>query len=128
MEPGLPLVRADFVLMEQAVSNLLANAAVHTPPGTPVEVSARVVAGEVVVEVADHGPGLDPAELGRVFERFRRAANARPGGTGLGLSIVKGFAEACGGRVAASNRPGGGAVFRVFLPLGTQPPLPGEVP
>lgn len=124
--PGLPLVRADFVLLEQALVNLLANAATHTPAGTPVELSARVAGSELVLEVADRGPGLAEAELGRVFNRFHLAAHARPGGTGLGLSIVKGFTEACGGRAEAANRPGGGAVFTLRLPLGEPPKVPGE--
>lgn len=125
--PNLPLVRADFVLLEQALVNLLANAATHTPAGTPVELSASVAGPDLLLQVADRGPGLAEAELGRVFDRFFRAAHARPGGTGLGLSIVKGFTEACGGRAEAANRPGGGAVFTLRLPLGEPPKVPGEV-
>ena len=123
---GLPWVRVDFVLMEQVLVNLLANAAAHTPPGTRVALSVAVEGSEVVLSVADSGPGIRPTELPRLFDRFYRAAGATPGGTGLGLSIVKGFTEACGGRVEARNRPSGGAEFRVLLPRREPPKIPGE--
>ena len=122
--PGLPLVRMDFVLTEQALANLIVNAAMHTPPGTPVEISARIEGGELIVEVADRGPGLPPEQLERIFELFVRAPAARPGGTGLGLAIVKGFIEAQAGRVKAANRPGGGAVFIIAMPAKDSPDLP----
>ncbi len=124
---GLPLVKADFVLLDQALSNLLANVAVHTPPGTAVELTARLGGKELLIEVADHGPGLAPEDLPRVFEKFYRAGSAKAGGTGLGLSIVKGFVEANGGRVEVANRPGGGAVFTIRLPVGDAPSLPAEL-
>ena len=124
---GLPLVRADFVLMEQSLANLLINAANHTPPGTPVDLSARVDGTELVLEVMDRGPGLPDGALDRIFDRFYRAEQAPTGGLGLGLSIVKGFVEANGGRVAAAPRPGGGAVFSLRLPLPAAPPVPREV-
>jgi two-component system sensor histidine kinase KdpD len=114
---GLPIVQMDFVLMQQALANLLSNAALHTPPGTEVRVSALVEKGNLVIEVADRGPGMPPASIVRVFEKFYRGPNAGTGGTGLGLSLVKGFVEAQGGAVAARNRPGGGAVFSIRLPL-----------
>jgi two-component system, OmpR family, sensor histidine kinase KdpD len=123
-----PLVNLDYVLMEQVLSNLLANAAIHTPAGTPVELSVREEGDHIVFEVADHGTGLSDADLNRVFEKFHRASNATPGGTGLGLSIVKGFVEAQSGSVAVNNRPGGGAVFSVRLPRGQAPDVPVESP
>jgi two-component system sensor histidine kinase KdpD len=124
--PGLPLVRADFVLMEQVVTNLLVNAAVHTPPGTPVEIVAWVDGNKFLVEVADRGPGLPPDQVERIFDSFHRAPGARPGGTGLGLTIVKGFVQAQGGQIRAANRPGGGAVFSVCLPASERPELPAD--
>ena len=120
---GLPLVRMDFVLMEQALANLLLNAAVHTPPGTAVQVNAGVEADTLVLTVADNGPGLPPEALPLIFDKFYRAPAAPAGGTGLGLAIVKGFVEAQGGRVKAENRPGGGAVFTIRLPLAKAPPV-----
>jgi two-component system sensor histidine kinase KdpD len=125
--PDLPLARMDFVLMEQALSNLLLNAAIHTPQGTAIEVSAVAEAGSLVLTVADHGPGLPPDVLPFIFEKFYRAPTAPAGGTGLGLAIVKGFVEAQGGRVKADNRPGGGAAFTVTLPL-AKPPVVSEAP
>ncbi len=126
MPPTLPLVQLDFVLMEQAVLNLLANVAAHTPPGTPVELRVEARKGEVFFVVSDRGPGIPEAELPRIFEKFCRAPGAGPGGTGLGLSIVKGFVEAQGGRVTARNREGGGAQFVIRLPVTSSPTLPLE--
>ena len=126
LEPRLPLVRTDFVLMEQVLVNLLSNALAHTPAGSPVEVAARVSGRELVFTVADHGGGIPPGDLTRIFDKFYRSNSSRPGGTGLGLSIVKGFVEAVGGTVSASNRPEGGAVFTVRLPLADSPRMPGE--
>ena len=113
---GLPLIKADFVLLEQAVSNILLNAALHTPPGSLVTITARHVQKALEIEIADCGPGIPPVQLERVFDLFHRAPNAQPGGTGLGLHIVKGFIETQGGRVTAANREGGGAVFTIVLP------------
>lgn len=123
---GLPLVKLDFVLMEQALTNLLVNAAMHTPPGTAIEVGARLDGAKLILEVADRGPGVPPEELPQLFELFHRAPGAKPGGTGLGLAIVKGFVEAQGGSVAAANRPGGGAIFQMTLPAGDTPDFPEE--
>lgn len=107
----------DFVLTQQALCNLLSNAARHTPPGTAVEVSASVRGDSLLLAVADGGPGVAPDVLPRIFDKFYRAPNAATGGTGLGLSLVKGFAEAQGGGVTAENRAEGGLVFTVRLPL-----------
>jgi two-component system sensor histidine kinase KdpD len=123
MASSLPILKADFALLEQAVSNLLVNAAVHTPPATPITVAARTVANELWLEVADRGPGLAVQPIERVFDLFYRAEGARPGGTGVGLAIVKGFVEMQGGRVQAANQPGGGALFRICLPLTDAPQL-----
>jgi two-component system OmpR family sensor kinase len=100
------------------VDNLLNNASVHTPEGTAVHVTLARQDGSAVLTVADEGPGLEPGQRMRVFDRFSRGelARARPG-TGLGLSIVAALAEAHGGRASAADRPGGGAEFRVELPL-----------
>jgi two-component system sensor histidine kinase KdpD len=117
LHPPLPLVQMDFVLIEQALNNLLLNAAHYTPRGTTVEVKASATPEELTISVADHGPGLPPESLPHVFEKFYRAPGAPAGGTGLGLSIVKGLVEAHGGRVEARNRPGGGAEFSIHLPI-----------
>lgn len=123
LAPGLPLVRIDFVLIQQALSNLLLNASIHTPSGTPVEIIGRVEGQAIELSVADRGPGLLPEALPLIFEKFYRAPTAPPGGTGLGLAIVKGLVEAQGGQVTAANRPGGGAAFTLRLPLSKPPPI-----
>ena len=121
--PGLRLVKMDSVLTQQALSNLLANAAIHTPSKTAVEVIARLEGTDLLLEVSDRGPGLPDADMDRVFDLFHRAPNARPGGTGLGLAIVKGFIDVQGGRVRAANRPDGGAIFSIYLPASESPNL-----
>ena len=122
----LPPVRLDGVLTEQILANLFGNAAVHTPPGTTVEFSARAEGEQLVLRVTDNGPGLPPGDPQRLFDRFQRGPGAAAGGTGIGLSLVKGFAEAQGGSASAEIRPGGGAIFTVKLPLAKLPPLPEE--
>jgi two-component system sensor histidine kinase KdpD len=112
----LPLVPLDAILLEQVFVNLLDNAARHTPAGTPIELSARVAADALRVEVADRGPGLAIEDLERVFEKFYRAKSATAG-AGLGLAICKAVVEAHGGRIWAENRAGGGAIFIFTIPL-----------
>jgi two-component system sensor histidine kinase KdpD len=122
--PAAPLlVRLDFSLMQHALGNLLLNAANHTPAGTPVEVQARLADGHLLLTVADRGPGIPAEWLPRIFDKFFRAPNASAGGSGLGLTIVKGFVEAHGGTVSASNRPGGGAIFSLRLPQPDKAPI-----
>jgi len=113
----LPLVPMDFELMLRALTNLLSNAAFHTPAGTQVSLSAKVEDGAMLLIVADGGPGIPSASIPHLFEKFYRAPNARTGGTGLGLSLVKGFVEAHNGQVKAENRAVGGAAFTIRLPL-----------
>jgi two-component system sensor histidine kinase KdpD len=121
--PGLPLVRMDFVLMQQALTNLLLNATVHTPPGTAVQLRAALEPGVLLLTVSDDGPGLPADTVPYIFDKFYRAPSAPAGGTGLGLAIVKGFVEAQGGKVQAENKPGGGARFTIRLPVSKPPPL-----
>jgi two-component system sensor histidine kinase KdpD len=133
LPPDLPLVAVDPVLLEQVLVNLLENAAKHTPAGTPVEVSARATAAEVTIDVADRGPGLPPGgEDGRLFEKFFRgpASVNVVAGAGLGLAICQGMMRALGGTIAAQNRAGGGALFRLRLPVPAGAPTlpaPGKV-
>lgn len=119
----LPLLSADPILLEQVFVNLLENAAKHTSPGTEVDITARADAGGVVVEVADRGPGIAPGEESRVFEKFFRGKHVGTSGAGLGLAICRGVVNAHGGTMLAANRAGGaGAIFRVTLPRGSDPP------
>ncbi len=116
--PDLPLAPMDGVLIEQVLLNLIENAARHTPEGTPLEVSARATDSELVVEVADRGPGVPDGDLERVFEKFYHAKGSR--GAGLGLAICRAILNAHGGRIWAENREGGGAAFSFSLPLGAR--------
>ena len=115
---GPARVVGDPHLLRQVLSNLLRNALVHTPDGTPIEVTVTRDGPDAVVEVRDHGPGL-PQVDGDPFERFWRAEGGRErgrGGAGLGLAIVAGIVEGHGGRVSAETAPDGGARFTVRLP------------
>jgi two-component system, OmpR family, sensor histidine kinase KdpD len=122
LPPRLPLARLDFTLMQQALSNLLLNASVHTPPGTPISVQARTEPGYLVLSVADRGAGVPPDLLPRIFDKFVRAPQAPAGGSGLGLAIVKGFVEAQGGQITAENGAQSGARFTIRLPQTQAPP------
>lgn len=122
--PGdLPLVQADAVALEQVIINLLDNAVQYTPAGSPLEIRA-MSEGQLVVEVSDHGPGLQPGTEKKVFEKFFRAdPTEKRRGIGLGLAICKGIIESHGGQISAMNRGGGqGAVFRFTLPLPEKQP------
>jgi two-component system OmpR family sensor kinase len=112
-------VEGDAHHLTQVMANLLGNARVHTPPGTPVRVYLGVDGHDAVLDVSDEGPGIDPADRARVFDRFYRADPSRTrvsGGSGLGLAIVAGIVAAHGGSVAIVESDHG-ATFRVRLPL-----------
>jgi two-component system OmpR family sensor kinase len=112
-------VLGDAHQLAQVLANLLRNALVHTPPGTPIEVSIERAGGDIRLEVRDHGPGLPDGDPAALFERFWRAAPGRErgrAGAGLGLAIVAGVVERHGGHVQAANAQGGGASFIVSLP------------
>ena len=120
LEPGLPLLDLDEVLSEQALFNLLDNAAKYTPPGSRITISAWRENGRVKLQVADEGRGIPPNDLERIFDKFYRGGGAdhRRAGTGLGLSICRGFIEAMGGTISAGNRTDrSGAVFTIALPV-----------
>jgi two-component system sensor histidine kinase KdpD len=129
----LPLVDIDYDLVDQALTNLLENAARHTPSATPVTVEAKPAGIEFVeVRVVDHGPGVAEAERDRIFDQFYRLplkghSGGGTAGTGMGLAICKGIVEAHGGRIWVEPTPGGGATFAVQLPAAPTRPLPEEV-
>jgi two-component system sensor histidine kinase KdpD len=111
-----PPVWIDRQMLMQALRNLLANVAAHTPAGTLVQLSARVKAGILFMGVADRGPGIPVHILPRMFEKFSRAGG-RTSGAGLGLCVAKGLVECLGGHLLAENRQGGGAMFTIRLPV-----------
>jgi two-component system OmpR family sensor kinase len=118
------IVLGDANQLRQVLANLLGNALVHTPSGTPIEIAVRPNGELVELEVRDRGPGLPTDQPDELFERFWRARAERDaapdgarGGAGLGLAIVAGIVRAHGGSVHASNAAGGGSSFVVSLPL-----------
>jgi two-component system OmpR family sensor kinase len=117
---GPVLISGDDVRMRQVVANLVSNAIVHTPPESPIEVRVSSGSGQATLTVADHGRGLTDEEAARAFEPFYRADPGRSrdrGGAGLGLSIVAAVVAAHRGSVDVLKTDGGGATFRVDLPL-----------
>jgi two-component system OmpR family sensor kinase len=120
----VPVLRGDEARLRQVLANLLSNALQHTPVEAAVQVRLQRRGLDVVVEVADDGPGMAPDDADRAFERFFRADPSRTrasGGSGLGLSIVAALVHAHGGRLELDTAPGRGAVFRVLLPLAGPP-------
>ena len=117
--PAAVEITADGGRLEQALSNLVANALRFTPAGGAVRVVASAADGWLTIGVSDTGPGLSRDQQARVFERFYKAdASRSASGTGLGLSIVKAIAEAHGGRVTVESEEGQGSTFTLHLPLG----------
>jgi two-component system sensor histidine kinase KdpD len=123
---SLPLVPLDGALMEQVLINLLANAHRHAPD-SPVDLRAWEEPGAVQLEIADRGPGIPTEFHQRVFDKFFRMPwDLKDGGAGLGLAICGAIVKLHGGDIWVENRPGGGASFRVTLPLDGLPPDPLE--
>jgi two-component system, OmpR family, sensor kinase len=117
--PGPAPVHGDEDRLRQVITNLVGNAAAHTPPGTPVRIGVGTAYGRAVLEVADQGPGLTPEQADRVFDRFYRADRSRnnSGGanTGLGLAIARSIARAHNGDVELRTALGKGSCFRLTL-------------
>ena len=116
----LPPVQLDYLEIEQVLTNLIENAVRYTPSDSPIDVGVQTEGDHMVISVADRGPGIPPADLERVFDKFYRVlgrTSGRPTGSGLGLAVSKGLVEAHGGRIWAENRERGGSVFRFTLPL-----------
>ena len=124
--PQEPLAaKVDPLRFQQVLRNVVANAIKFSPDGGVIEIEAQLAAhGDIRLSVADHGPGIPPAELESIFEAFVQSSQTKDGsgGTGLGLAICRKIVEIHGGRIRASNRAGGGAVFEITLPS----PLPGD--
>lgn len=121
LPPTLPLTKIDSYKIEQAFSNLLANALRHgRSEGGVIEISLLLQEAEMVIIFRDNGPGIPLQDQPHLFERFYRVGGDRArdtGGTGLGLSIVKNVIQAHGGRLLLESKPGSGSTFTIFLPL-----------
>jgi two-component system sensor histidine kinase KdpD len=118
ISPNIPLVSLDFVLFSRVLVNVIDNALKYSPPDKPIDILARLSNHELVISIRDKGEGIPPEDLERIFDKFYRVQ--RPdnvSGTGLGLSICKGIVEAHHGTIRAENRPEGGAIFIIRVPL-----------
>lgn len=124
----VPPVALDYLMIDQVLTNLIENAVRYTPPASPIEISIEMgppdEADEVRIHVADRGPGIPPADLERVFDKFYRVLDdAHVGycgatGSGLGLAVCRGIIEAHGGHIRVQDREEGGANFTITLPVG----------
>jgi heavy metal sensor kinase len=121
LEPSSGIrVSGDWLLLRQALMNVLHNAIKHTPRGGRIRMGVREKEGRVVIEVEDSGPGIPEAERSKVFDRFYRVGEARSresGGAGLGLAIARWSVEVHGGTIVADGAATGGSIFRISLPL-----------
>lgn len=118
MQPDIPLVPMDLLLMTQVLINLLDNSLKYSPPDKQIEVTATIDGTWLTIEVADRGEGVPEHDLKRIFDKFHRIPVPEgAAGTGLGLAICKGIVEAHGGEIEAVNRSGGGLKIMIRLPL-----------
>jgi two-component system sensor histidine kinase KdpD len=130
LEPGLPLVRCDALLLSQMLQNLVENALKYSAPPAPVELLVRRQAGQIVFAVRDRGPGVAPAWRERIFEVFQRGeaqvfgldADARRG-AGVGLAVCRAIARAHGGELKVRPRAHGGSSFECWLPEAVPPAI-----
>ena len=123
--PASAFVVSDRQRLETALDSLVENAVPYTAEGGRIELAGYPDGESVVIEVRDNGPGIADEDLAYIFESFRSGSSR--GGTGMGLAIVKAIVEAHGGAVSAQNLPGGGACFRLRLPVqGPRLPVPAE--
>jgi two-component system sensor histidine kinase KdpD len=117
----LPLVSTDAGLVERAVANLLSNALRYSPAGHPPKVVAAAAGDAVQIAVVDHGPGVAPEDRDRIYEPFQRLGDHdMTTGVGLGLAVARGFVEAVGGTLSASETPGGGLTMTIVLPAASR--------
>ncbi|WP_024300190.1 sensor histidine kinase [Methylomicrobium lacus] len=123
LPPGIPMIYADAVMIEQVLTNLLENALRYTPAGSPLEIAAEMSDDWVEISLADRGPGIPAGLENRLFEKFYRLHDeTAQSGVGLGLAICRAIVAVHGGSIRAHNRADGGAIFSFLLPLDLQPP------
>ena len=125
----LPPVELDYMQIDQVLTNLIENAVRYTPKDSPIEVSAQCEGTQLIISVADRGPGIPSGDLDRIFDKFYRVLDGKqttghPTGSGLGLAVCKGLVEAHEGRIWAEPREGGGVIFSVSLRSGVMEEVP----
>lgn len=129
LDPDLPALRADPVLLQRVLVNVLSNAVRFTPPGGRARVATSRLGGVAEIRVIDHGPGVAPERRGDMFAPFQRLGDTdNTVGLGLGLALSRGFAEGMGASLTPEDTPGGGLTMVIALPVADQPPLGAEVP
>ena len=116
INPDMPLVRVDKILLESIIYNLLNNACLYTPNNSSINIMATNYANILQLIIEDNGDGFPNDEIENVFDKFYRLKNTKAGGTGLGLSIAKGFTETMKGNISLQNVPTGGARFTIEIP------------
>jgi len=121
IQPDLPALQVDGLLIEQVLVNLLENAGKYTPADSPVRLHCDGYGGQVKIVIEDKGQGLPAGEEEKIFDAFHTATPNNRKGSGLGLAICRGILQAHGGSIKAENRPEGGAVFTITLPVGAVP-------
>lgn len=118
MQDNLPEIKVDFVLIMKVLANVLDNAVKYSPAKREIEITAALHKKFVEISIADRGIGIPAADLKQVFDKFYRVKRPQScEGTGLGLSVCEGIIEAHNGQIRAENRPGGGTVIRINLPV-----------
>lgn len=111
------LFRFDFGLLEQAFINIVHNCIIYTPENSIISINIKEQDDKCIIEISDNGFGFPGNTLEHLFEKFYRAPGSKTGGTGLGLSIAKGFIDAHGGTISATNKKPHGASFTIILPI-----------
>jgi two-component system sensor histidine kinase KdpD len=117
IEEGLPVLNIDPRLCQQAIVNILVNAAFNSPENSTVSLSAKRAEQVVRIVICDDGPGVPPEELMRIFEKFYRISTNQSDGVGLGLTVSRGVIRAHNGRISAQNRKEGGLCITIDLPI-----------
>ncbi len=116
IDSDLPLLNVDFILIKEAIKNILFNAIIYTPDKANIDITATLNNKNINIAISDNGPGIPNDEISLIFEKFHRGEPHKTGGTGLGLSIAKGFIEIHNGTITAKNKESGGVTFTITLP------------
>jgi two-component system sensor histidine kinase KdpD len=114
---NLTPLQVDISLLEQAIANILLNAAQYTPEGGVIQVQVTQNESELQIAISDQGPGIPPEYLGRIFDKFYRYPGSKGQGAGIGLAVAKGLVRVHEGKISVTNLPQGGACFTITLPL-----------